>query len=295
MGLSLRGTGVALVTPFNAKKELDLVGLGKLLEHTQNYVDFWVVHGTTGESVTTNRREKQAVVDFIKANNRNSLPLVYGLGGNSTIQILEFLQDLNTDGIDAFLSVSPYYNKPTQEGIYRHYMSFADASPKPIILYNVPARTGSNMSAETTLKLAQHPNIIGIKEASGDIQQCMHIIKNKPKDFVLFAGDDALTVPLIALGAVGVIAVMANVFPKTFTEMTDLALEGKFEAAKNKMFELLDANALMFAEGNPVGVKQALALSGVCSSYVRLPLVEASEQLKARMSKIIETLVESAI
>ncbi len=281
--LNLKGTGVALVTPFNEQKEIDYAGLGRLLKHTQDYVDFWVVHGTTGESVTTNRREKQAVVDFIKANNTNRLPLIYGLGGNSTIQILEFLNELNTEGIDAFLSVSPYYNKPTQEGIYRHYMAFADASPKPIILYNVPARTGSNISAQTTLRLASHPNIIGIKEASGDIAQCMQIIRDKPPGFELFAGDDALTVPLIALGAIGVIAVMANAFPKTFTEMTDYALEGNFERAKQRMFELLDANVLMFAEGNPVGIKQMLSLLQICSAEVRLPLVSASTQLQEKM------------
>lgn len=283
---TLKGTGVALVTPFDNNQRVDYQGLAKLLKHTEN-VEYWVVHGTTGESVTTTSTEKAEIATFIRNNNPTKKPLVYGLGGNNTQSLLEELKKVDFTGYSAILSVSPYYNKPTQEAIYRHYVMLADASPLPIVLYNVPGRTASNLTAQTTLRLAEHPNIMGIKEASGDMVQCMRIAKDKPADFLLISGDDLLTVPMIAIGAEGVISVLANAFPP-FSEMVRLALAGNYAEASKILYTFLNINDLMYVESNPVGVKQALKLMGVCENEVRMPLMPATEELQNKLAKLIK-------
>lgn len=280
-----RGTGIALVTPFDENKKVDFGALKNLLVHTQDHVEFWVIHGTTGEAATTTRQEKQEIFDFIAANNPKKLPLVYGLAWNDTRQLIELIGKSNLEGVSAILSASPSYNKPTQEGIYQHYMAMADASPKPIILYNVPSRTASNISAQTTLRLAQHPNIIGTKEASGDMNQCIEILRNRPKDFVVFSGDDALTLPLISLGADGVIGVIPNAYPKEFGNLTRAALQGDYKTANEYLHQLFPLFAHLFVESNPAGIKEILSLMGIMKPDVRLPLLNASKELSTAFDK----------
>jgi 4-hydroxy-tetrahydrodipicolinate synthase len=279
----LYGTGVAVVTPITANLQVDFKGLKKLLNYTAKGVDYYVIMGTTGESVTVSAEEKTQILQFVKENNSKKLPLVFGIGGNNTRQVLDAITGTDLSGVDALLSVSPYYNKPSQEGIYQHFKAIAEASPVPVILYNVPGRTSSNMTAETTLRLASHPNIIGIKEASGSIEQCMRIARDKPKDFLLISGDDLLTVGLYSIGAKGVISVLANAFPVVFKKIKESAFAGNFARASQEMFKLLDLNPLMYEEGNPVGLKVLLDDMHVCSAHVRLPLAAASESLKTRI------------
>ncbi len=277
-----RGTGIALVTPFDENKNVDFAALKNLLVHTQDHVEFWVVHGTTGEAATTTRQEKREIFDFIAENNPKKLPLVYGLAWNDTRQLIELIGKSNLEGVSAILSASPSYNKPTQEGIYRHYVEMANASPKPIILYNVPSRTASNICAETTLRLAEHPNIIGTKEASGDINQCIEILRNKPKDFIVLSGDDALTIPLISLGAEGVIGVIPNAYPKEFGNLTRAALKGDYKTANEYLHTLFPLFAHLFVESNPVGIKEILSLMGIIKPDVRLPLLNATKELSKK-------------
>lgn len=284
---ALKGTGVALVTPFNEDLSIDFDGLSKLLEHTAKGVDYYVVQGTTGESATTTSAEKAEILSFVKANNKKNLPIVYGIGGNNTQSVLDSIKSADLDGVCAILSVSPYYNKPSQEGIYQHFKMIADASPVPIILYNVPGRTQSNISASTTLRLAEHKNIVAIKEASGDLTQCMAISKDAPSGFSLISGDDLLTTPMMSVGAIGVISVLANAFPEVFDRLTKAALSNDFEASAQATFELLDINPLMYSESNPVGVKHVLEVFGICRNYVRMPLLPASEELKARIKSVL--------
>lgn len=284
----LRGVGVALVTPFQENLAIDYAGFAKLLSHTTDIgVDYWVVQGTTGESATTSAKEKTQLLDFAKTNNPKNLPIVYGIGGNCTEEVVKTIKNTDFERVTAILSVSPYYSKPSQKGIVAHYTKIADASPVPIILYNVPGRTASNLTAQTTLALARHTNIIGIKEASGNLVQCMEIARNKPHDFMLISGDDMLTTSMISFGAEGVISVMANAC-RAFNEMTHKALEGQYKAASQKLFELLPLNDLMYAEGNPVGIKVVLALQGICSDFVRMPLEKASDSLKTQIQSIVE-------
>ncbi|HEY0654888.1 MAG TPA: 4-hydroxy-tetrahydrodipicolinate synthase [Chryseosolibacter sp.] len=282
----LYGTGVALVTPFDENLNVDYKALKKLLKHTAKGVDYYVVMGTTGESVTVTAEEKKQVLQFVIDNNEAKLPIVYGIGGNNTGEVCKQLKETNLKGVDAILSVSPYYNKPSQEGIYQHFVKVADTSPLPILLYNVPGRTSSNLTADTTLRLAAHKNIIGIKEASGNIEQCMKIVKNAPKDFLLISGDDMLTVPFYALGGKGVISVLANAYPTVFKKMKEFSFEGNFNKANQEQFKLLDINGPMYEEGNPVGLKVLLAELGICSNAVRLPLVAASASLSKRISAL---------
>lgn len=287
MHSQIKGVGVALVTPFDASHQIDFAAYRRLLEHTaQIGVDYWVVQGTTGESPTVSLTEKNSLLRFTKENNPRNLPIVYGIGGNNTQHILEVIEQTDFEGVCAILSASPYYNKPSQAGIIAHYEKIADASPVPLILYNVPGRTASNLTAQTTLYLAQHPNIVAIKEASGNLLQCMEIAHHKPQDFLLISGDDMLTLPMISFGAEGVISVMANAF-EDFNQMSHLALEGKFKEAAQKMFRLLSLNELMYVEGNPVGIKQVLALMGICSEEVRLPLLKASQELKNKIAALL--------
>ncbi len=280
----LYGTGVALVTPFATNGEIDFRGLKKLLTHTGRGVDYYVVMGTTGESVTMATTEKLAVLDFVRKNNSKGIPIVYGIGGNNTREIIEQIRSADLAGVDAVLSVSPYYNKPSQEGIIRHFRAIADASPVPVILYNVPGRTSSNMTAETTLRLAEHPNIAGIKEASGNLEQCMRIARDKPKDFMLISGDDMCTVAIYSMGGVGVISVLANAYPVSFRKMRDFAAQSNYLKASAELFKLLDVNPLMYEESNPVGLKALLETMGICGAVVRLPLVPASAGLRKKIS-----------
>ena len=283
---TFRGTGVALVTPFTSNMAVDYEGLRKLLDFTiEGGVDYLVINGTTAESVTTTAAEKAEILAFIKKHVNGRLPLVYGLGGNNTQEILDTIENTDLTGIAAILSVSPYYNKPSQQGIYQHYVQIANTCPVPVILYNVPGRTGSNVLAETTIRLAAHENIIGIKEASGNLEQCLYIAKHKPADFLLISGDDLLTLPMISFGAVGVISVLANAFPDKFSRMVRLGLEYKMNEAAALLYDFVNINPLMYEEGNPVGVKVLLERFGVCSPAVRLPLVEASAGLKDRIDK----------
>jgi 4-hydroxy-tetrahydrodipicolinate synthase len=284
----LHGTGVALVTPFDENGDIDFASLKRLLVHTSRGVDYYVVQGTTGESATLTKEEKRKVLAFVAQNNRKKLPIVYGIGGNSTANVLQEIQDTDFRHVSAILSVSPYYNKPSQEGIIHHFSFVADVCPVPVILYNVPGRTASNLNASTTLRLARHKNIIGVKEASGNLEQCMKIAKEKPAEFMLISGDDLLTLPIYALGGVGVISVLANAFPVTFRKMKDQAFAGDFVKAQKELFKLVDINSPMYEEGNPVGIKQLLYEMGVCGPNVRLPLVQASEDLVRKIHAIYE-------
>lgn len=279
------GTGVALVTPFDANGEVDYKGLKKLLRHTaRGGVDYYVVMGTTGEAATTTQDEKNEILEFIKNNNSAKLPIVLGVGGNDTRHVLESIKASDFTGVDGLLSVSPYYNKPSQEGIFRHFSAIADASPVPVILYNIPGRTASNVTAETTLRLAAHQNIIAIKEASGMLEQCMRVLRGQPRDFMLVSGDDMLTVPLYSLGSKGVISVLANAVPGVFARIKKFVLNNQFDKASREQFRLLDINGLMYEEGNPVGVKALLAEMGICQHYTRLPMAPASEALRHKIS-----------
>ncbi|WP_400190809.1 4-hydroxy-tetrahydrodipicolinate synthase [Hymenobacter sp. B81] len=286
---ALHGTGVALVTPFSAADfSVDYPALRRLLDFViDGGVEYIVVNGTTAESPTTTAAEKAELLRVAKEHVAGRVPLVFGIGGNDTAAVERLIHSTDLEGVAAILSASPYYNKPSQRGIIAHYQRLADAAPVPVILYNVPGRTASNLSADTTLRLAEHPNIVGIKEASGDLEQCLQIAALKPADFLLISGDDLLTTPMISFGAVGVISVLANAFPRPFSDMTRLALAGDYAAASEKLFELLPLNPLMYEESNPVGVKAALELLGVCSGAVRLPLLAASESLQQRIRKLL--------
>lgn len=285
----IKGTGVALATPFNEDKSVDYKGLENLLNHViDGGIDYLVLMGTTGESVTLSKVEKLAVVDFCKKINNSRLPIVLGIGGNNTIQVVEDIKSANIDGIDAILSVSPAYNKPSQEGIYQHYKMISVNCPLPIIVYNVPGRTASNISAETTVRLANDfENIVAVKEASGDMDQIMKIIKNKPSDFVVLSGDDGLTLPMIHMGAEGVISVIGQSHPKEYSDMVSFGLSGNQEIANQLHNKLYDFYVPLYAEGNPVGIKACLELLGICKSQVRLPLVEASDVIKNELKSLM--------
>lgn len=282
----LTGTGVALVTPFNVKGEVDYVSLEKLTEHViTGGVEYLVPLGTTGESVTLNKDEKIEIVNTVIRVNNKRIPVVLGLGGNNTAEIISTIRSTDFNGISALLSVSPYYNKPSQAGLYEHYKLISETSPVPVILYNVPGRTSSNLTAETTLKLARDcKNIPAIKEASANFDQFMKIIKDKPDHFMLISGDDNYSLPVIAAGASGVISVVANVFPKQYSGMVRLCLEGKFEEARKIHYLLFDFINLLFTDGNPAGIKAALNIAGICENYFRLPLVPGSSETYSRLS-----------
>ncbi|MBC8083985.1 MAG: 4-hydroxy-tetrahydrodipicolinate synthase [Hymenobacter sp.] len=282
----LRGTGVALVTPFTPTHAVDYDALRRLLDFViDGGVEYLVVNGTTAESPTITTAERTEILRVVKAHVAGRVPLVYGIGGNDTAGTEALIRATDLAGITALLSASPYYNKPTQAGIIAHYERLADVSPVPVLLYNVPGRTASNLTAATTLRLAAHPNILGIKEASGNLEQCQQIAARKPAGFLLISGDDLMTTSLISFGAVGVISVMANAFPRPFTDMVRHALAGEFAAASQLLFKFVELNPLMYEESNPVGVKAALAAQGLCSGAVRLPLLAASEELKGRITR----------
>ena len=285
----IKGTGVALVTPFNNDKSVDYKGLENLLNYVINGgVNYLVLMGTTGESTTLSKTERIEVVDFCKKINNGRLPIVLGIGGNNTMQVVADIKAANLENVDAILSVSPAYNKPSQEGIYQHYKMISESSPLPIIVYNVPGRTSSNISAATTVRLAtDFKNIVGVKEASGDMDQIMKILKNKPADFVVLSGDDGLTLPMIHMGAEGVISVIGQSHPKDFSDMVSFGLSGNKKLANQIHYKLYDFYGPLYAEGNPVGVKACLEMLGICKAVVRLPLVEASNTIKNELKKLL--------
>jgi 4-hydroxy-tetrahydrodipicolinate synthase len=287
----IKGTGVALVTPFNADLSVDYVGLEKLLNHQIEWkIDYLVLMGTTGESAVLSKTEKQEVITFCKKINAGRLPIVLGIGGNNTLALVDEIKATDFTGVDGVLSVSPCYNKPIQNGIYQHYKMIAEACPLPIILYNVPGRTASNMADETTLRLANNfENIIAIKEASGDMDQIMKIIKNKPTDFVVFSGDDGLTLPMIYMGAEGVISVIGQSHPKEYSTMVAEARKGNIANANALHYSIYDYYGPLYAEGNPAGIKACLELLGICKAVVRPPLVEVSPTIKTQLKVFLNS------
>jgi 4-hydroxy-tetrahydrodipicolinate synthase len=280
-----KGTGVALVTPFHKDGSIDFKSFKKVIERClDGKVEYLVPLGTTGETATLTANERKAVIDFVIEIADKKVPVVLGLGGNNTQEILHSIEELDFAGIDAILSVSPYYNKPSQRGICQHYKMIANACPVPVILYNVPSRTGSNMDADTTLELAHDvKNVIGIKEASGNLEKIMKIIQKKPKDFLVISGDDVLTLPIISCGGDGVISVIANAYPRDYSEMVRAALDGNFEKAKKYHYKLLEITHAIFVDGSPSGVKGLLNVLHVCSEYVRLPLVSVPKAVMNRL------------
>ena len=283
----LIGTGTALITPFNNDYSIDFDALSRIIEQQiAGGTNYFVMLGTTGESATLSSQEKSAVVSHIKKVNAGRLPLVLGVGGNNTSDLLEQLKSLDTDGLTAILSVSPYYNKPNQQGIIYHYTEVANASPLPIILYNVPGRTGSNMTASTQLELARHPNIVATKEASGNMEQVMMILKDKPADFLVISGDDALTFPILACGGSGVISVINHIFPRTFSGMVKSALQGDFTAARAAHERVLESSIAIFADGSPGGIKTMLNEKQLCGTAVRPPLWQVNDQVDQNLRKL---------
>ena len=284
-----KGTGVALVTPFHKQGTIDFNSLEKLVEHTiTNGVNYLVVLGTTGESATLSKEEKHAVMQFVVETTNKRVPIILGVGGNNTQEVINKLRINSLDGVDAILSVVPYYNKPQQNGLYLHFKSIAAASPLPIILYNVPGRTSINLKPETTLTLAsEFSNIIGIKEASGNMEQIMEILRQRSKDFLVISGDDLLTLPLLALGADGVISVTANAFPKEFSEMVQFGLKGDVKKAREIHFRLFEIITTLFSDGSPSGIKAALEIMGIISNHLRLPLVKVEKNIYNQLSTVI--------
>lgn len=294
---ALIGTGVALVTPFAKDLSVDVAALERIVEHNiQGGVDYLVVLGTTAESATLSKADKQLVIDVVVRTNAGRLPLVIGVGGNNTMALAEELRTMDLSEFDAVLSVSPYYNKPTQEGIFRHFKVLAEASPKPIILYNVPSRTGSNMLPETTLRLAQEvDNIVAIKEASGDMVQIDKIIKGKPEGFMVISGDDLTALPTVLAGGSGVISVLGQGLPEQFSKMINLGIQGESEKAYNIHHKLLPIMGLIFEEGNPAGIKSVFQNLGLADDAVRLPLVEATPVLAHKIGSFLKSLDKAPV
>ncbi|WP_299248279.1 4-hydroxy-tetrahydrodipicolinate synthase [uncultured Aquimarina sp.] len=288
MSAFLRGTGVALATPFNNDGSIDFDGVGSLVEFCiDGGVEYLVVLGTTAESVTLTKEEKKSLVAHIVKINNKRLPLMIGIGGNNTTAILEEMRDTDLSDFDAILSVVPMYNRPSQEGIYQHYKTINDEASLPVLLYNVPSRTGTNMTAETTLRLAQLDKIIGIKEATGDFTQVLKILKDRPKDFLVISGDDALALPAVAAGGDGVISVVGQGFPKEFSEMIRLGLSGETKKAFEILYKMLPILDYAFEEGNPAGIKNILKVKGICEDYLRLPLISVSKNLANKIEEFV--------
>ena len=284
------GTGVALVTPFDLNNQVDYKALEKLVNfQIENGIDYLVVLGTTAETPTLSAVEQQKVLDFIVKVNKKRLPVVLGVGNNNTAEVVKSIQNVNCSEVDAILSVSPYYNKPSQEGVYQHFKSISEASSLPIILYNVPSRTGSNMEPETVIKLANDfENIIGIKEAAGDFEQVLELIRLKPKDFLVISGEDKLALPLVLAGGAGVISVIGQGFPDQFSKMITLGLQNKVKEAYDLFYKLSPAIGLIFKEGNPVGIKSLLNDLKICNLNVRLPLIGASADLQQKLITFVK-------
>lgn len=286
----IQGTGAAIVTPFNKSGEIDEKSLKNLINHLiNNGTDFIVSLGTTSEAVTLNKLEKEVVMSFVKEYVDGKVPIVMGLGGNNTAGICEEINNTDFDGIDAILSVAPYYNKPNQRGIYAHFAEIAKICPVPIILYNVPGRTSSNISAATCLKLARDfEKIVAVKEASGDMDQVMEIIKNRPEGFSVLSGDDALTYPMMTLGGNGVISVVAMAYPREFSNMVNLCLEGDYKKARQIHYSLVDFIDLLFEDGNPAGIKASLEIMGLLENNLRLPMVPVLDDHYSTIKKFVQ-------
>lgn len=290
--INLRGMGVALITPFLKDKSIDYNALARLIDYQiKNGTDYIVALGTTAETPTLSPQEREELKSFIASRVAGRVPLVIGCGGNNTAAVVEEVRTIDNDRFDAILSVVPYYNKPSQEGIYRHYSAIAEASRLPVILYNVPGRTGVNMSAETTLRLAaDHHNIVAVKEASGNITQMDDIIKHKSEEFDVISGDDGITFPLITLGAVGVISVIGNAFPREFSKMVRLALKGDYENARTIHHRFTELFSLLFIDGNPAGVKCLLNAMGFIENELRLPLVPTRITTYEKIRRVLDSL-----
>ena len=277
-----KGTGIALITPFKQDHSVDVEALDIIVNHViDNGADFLVVLGTTSEAPTLTAEEKKLVINTILKTNNNRLPVLLGMGGNNTQAVIEAVRTQDFTGIQGILSVVPYYNKPNQRGMKAHFEAIADASPVPVVVYNVPGRVGVNLQAATCVELAKHPNIIAVKEASGNLQQIMEILRDKPADFDVLSGDDGITQPLMALGAQGVISVAANAYTKPFSRMMRAMKEGHTEEALRLHFAMLKMNQLIFADGNPAGIKCLMSHMGLCENMLRLPLVKANEKVEA--------------
>ena len=286
----LVGTGVALVTPFNDDLSINHEALANIVNYNiKNGTDYLVICGTTGESVTITKQEKKEVINTISKANNGRVPMVLGIGGNNTMQVVEEIKSTDLSNISAILSVSPYYSKPTQEGLYQHFKTISEASPVPIILYNVPGRTAKNMEPETTLRLAKDfKNIVAVKEAGNNVSQYLQLLKDKPDDFMIISGDDDLVLGVVLAGGSGVISVIGQAFPKEFSKMIRLGLEGKPKEAYALHFRLMEAIGLIFSENNPSGIKAVLEAKGLCQDTVRLPLVPATKVLKQKIQNFIE-------
>ena len=284
------GTGVALVTPFQHDGTVDFVALDRVVNHVINGgVEYIVVLGTTGESVTLNKEEKKRVIESIKKSSAGRVRLVLGIGGNNTAEVVESVEHTNLDGISAILSVVPYYNKPTQKGLYEHYATIAKACSIPMLLYNVPSRTVTSIQADTVLSLAHNfKNIVGIKEASANFTHITKILKDKPADFQVISGDDVVTLPMVYMGCDGVISVIANSHPKQYSDMVRAALKYDYETANKLQYQLIDLMETLFEEGSPAGIKAALEHLQICTDVVRLPLVSASDGLKGKIVKLMQ-------
>ena len=287
-----KGVGVALITPFHNDGSIDFDGLERLLEHCiKGGVDYFVVNGTTAENPTLSKEERYEVLDFVLEKNANRLPVIFGIGGNNTMAVAQEMSAFNVDGVSALLSASPYYNKPSQEGIYQHYKALSEASSLPIILYNVPGRTSSNITATTTLRLAaEFENIVAIKEASGNLDQITELVLGRPDGFKIISGDDNLTFAMLGLGCDGVISVSGQGVPEIFCKVYDEADQGNWSASKEAHLSLFHLTNLLFAEGNPAGIKAVLELRGICNDHVRLPLVSATDRLMKELTSELNSL-----
>jgi len=285
-----KGAGVAIVTPFKNDSSIDFAALGRVINHViSGGINYIVAIGTTGESVTLTQEEKKAVISYVVETVDNRVPIVCGIGGNNTHEVVNSIRHADLEGVDGILSVTPYYNKPTQRGLFQHFREIATCSPIPVIIYNVPGRTSCNITAETCLELAHaFENIVAVKEASGDLTQIMKIINGKPENFSVIAGDDMLTIPVIASGGAGVISVLANAFPSQCSEIVSQSLKNNFKAAREIQFRYLEIIELLFVEGNPAGVKDMLSIMNLCHNFVRLPLVAVSRPVHTRIQKVIE-------
>ena len=287
-----RGTGVAIVTPFKSDSSIDFSALGRVINHViKGGVNYIVAMGTTGETPTLTKDEKQAIISYVMETVDSRVPVVIGIGGNSTHEVINSIREMELEGVDGILSVSPYYNKPSQQGIFQHFKAISDSSPLPVIIYNVPTRTSSNITSDTCLELAHEcENIIAVKEASGDIAQIMRIMRGKPENFLVISGDDMMTLPVIAAGGAGVISVLANAYPAECSELVKNALKNNFKAAREIQFRFMESIELLFADGNPSGVKAFLNVMNLCQNNLRLPLVPVNRTIYSRIQKAVEDL-----
>jgi len=285
-----RGTGVAIVTPFKNDSSIDFAAMGRVINHViGGGVNYIVAMGTTGEASTLGKDERQALISYVVEAVDNRIPVVTGIGGNNTQEIINTIRELNLEGVDGILSVAPYYNKPSQRGIFQHFKAIATCSPLPVIIYNIPGRTCCNISSDTCIELAHAcENIVAVKEASGDLAHIMKIIKGKPENFLVISGDDMLTLPIIAAGGAGVISVLANAYPALCSELVNNLLKNNFKAAREIQFRFLEIIELLFADGNPAGIKAFLSIMNLCNNNLRLPLVPVNRTVFTKIQKVIE-------